>query len=326
MDAMSRPHPLPAHLHDRPFGVGEALEQGVSRSRLRAKDLRIPTRGVRVRHVEAAEEPGAPESPSQRMQRLAEDLITRALEFAPALTPDQFYSGSTGLAILGAPIPYTSADRLQLHVAARHPAGKPRRAGTIGHRLAERAPRRWRARGLPIEHPARLWRQAAAEWPIDDVIAAGDHLVLPRRKLITLADLEEEILAVPLGNAPLRGALSEIRVGSESPGETRLRLVLTRAGLPHPTLNEELRLEDGRFVARLDLAWRRYRVAGEYDGRGHAFDDAQFARNADRWEEILNAGWRTVRILSHHLYPDPQVAVDKVSRALIDAGWRPGRD
>jgi hypothetical protein len=31
-----------------------------------------------------------------------------------------------------------------------------------------------------------------------------------------------------------------------------------------------------------------------------------------------------VRILSHHLHPDPSRAVARVTEALVGAGWRPG--
>ena len=72
------------------------------------------------------------------------------------------------------------------------------------------------------------------------------------------------------------------------------------------------------------MAYRRYRVGVEHDGRTHAFDETQFARDSDRWDAITSLGWRVVRILSHHLHPDPGVAVRRVADALVDAGWRPG--
>ncbi|WP_460784757.1 hypothetical protein [Microbacterium tumbae] len=323
---MNRAQPLPASLRGRAFHIAEAHGEGVARSRLRAADLVIPTRGVRapraVRTVPDAEY----RTPSERMRQLKADLLRRAQEFGPALTDDQFYSGSTGLLLLESPIPYTRTGQLQLHVSARRPAGMPRRTGIVGHRLVSRPPARWVANGLPIEHPARMWRQVAREWSIDDLIVAADHLVLPRRRLIALDDLRAEIAASAYGSAPLLRAIAEVRPGAESPEETRLRLVLTRAGLPRPEVNWGLRDLGGRFIARLDLAWPRYRVGGEDDGRVHAFDDDQFARDADRWDEIRHTDWELVRVLSHHLRPDPQVAVDMVGRALFDAGWRPGRD
>lgn len=323
---MTRATPLPAGLRGGPFSVRAAFEAGVAASRLRASDLDKPTRGVRAARKDAVAIPDA-ETATARMERLRADLIDRARRFAPALTPEQFYSHETGLAFLGAPLPYTRQKRRALHVSARRPAGAPRRKGVVGHRLQQRDRSRFVAQGLPIEHPARMWRQAAADWELDDLIAAGDFLVLPRRRLLTVEDLQREVReAGDVAGRKLTRALAEIRTGAETAEETRLRLLLTRAGLPEPALNYELRTAEGRFVARLDLAYPRYRVAVEHDGRVHAENDEQFARDADRWDDIRAQAWTHVRVLSHHMRPDPTIAVQKAAAALLAAGWMPGRD
>ncbi len=321
---MTRRAPLPPQLVERPFAVEEARELGVSDSRLRAKDLIAPTRGVRT-HPPLRQATPEAETPTDRMERLAMDLRDRASVFALALTPEQFFSHETGLALIAVPLPYTRAEQRALHVSARRPGGQPRRHGVIGHRLQARSPARWVADDLPIEHPARMWRQSAASWKLDDVIAAADSLILPRRNLVTIDDLRREVAeSGDVAGGVLRRALREARAGAETAEESRLRLLLVRAGLPEPALNLDLHVA-GHFVARLDLAFPRYRVAVEHDGRIHAVDRRQFAKDADRWEAIREAGWRHVRILSHHMRPDPQVAVDKATRAMFDAGWRPGR-
>ncbi len=170
-----------------------------------------------------------------------------------------------------------------------------------------------------------MWRQAASLWQLDDLIAAGDFLVLPRNGLVTLDDLRREVEeAGDVAGGVLTRALSGIRVGAETAEETALRLAIVRAGLPEPCLNWTLRSADGVFVARLDLAYPDYKVAVEHDGRTHAFDEQQFARDSDRWDAVASSGWRLVRVLSHHLHPDPSVAVRRAADALVDAGWRPG--
>ncbi|MFT4219314.1 MAG: hypothetical protein QM611_02180 [Microbacterium sp.] len=323
---MTRALPLPDPLRGRPFAVAQARSLGVSVSRLRASDLVMPTRGARAPVQEPAAIP-LDEFPSTRMERLRHELFIVAESISPALSNEQFFSHETGLALIGAPLPYTRARAREIHVSARRPAAAPERAGVVGHRLQTREPARWRARGLPIEHPARLWRQAASRWELDDVIAAGDFLVLPQRKLLTLDDLWRELReAGDVRGSLLRRALEEIRPGAETAEETALRLALVRAGLPEPELNVNLFAPDGRFIARLDLAYRRYRLGVEHDGRTHAFDEKQFARDADRWDDIRSVGWDHVRILSHHLRPDLRPAVAKVTSALIAAGWSPGAD
>lgn len=322
---MTRPALLPASLLHAPFAVADARELGVSPSRIRASDLETPTRGVRI--VRAPADPVSDalrETPTERMRRLRADLLERARRFAPALTDDQYFSHGTGLAIIGAPIPYTTSDRLDLHVSARRPKPQPERRGVVGHRLQERPADRRELQGLPIEHPARMWRQAATTWQVDDLIAAGDFLVHPRNGLLTIQDLWNEVTEAGDVRGRLKRALVEIRGGAESPQETALRLAITRAGLPEPELNWELYDENDRFIARLDMAYPRYRVAPEYDGRQHA-EESQFATDADRWDDIRSHEWNLVRVLSHHLRPNPQLAVDKVAAALIAAGWHPGR-
>lgn len=282
-----------------------ARAEGVSAGRLDAGDLEIPFPGVRVPRG-----------------TVPTDVAERCAQYAVRLRPWQFFSHDTVLARLGAPLPMGS-DPLVLHVAAHRPQREPRVAGVVGHRLGERLPSVWRIGGIPFEHPARAWRHVGATWRHDDLVAAGDYLV-GRGRLVTLGELADEVEShAARGRARLIRALDDIRPGSESSEETRLRLTLQRAGLPEPELNGDLRDPSGVFIARLDLAYRRWRLAVEYDGRQHAFDDAQFARDADRWHAIRESGWDHVRILRHHLRGDGRLAVDLVRSALLRAGWRP---
>ncbi|EZP26083.1 DUF559 domain-containing protein [Microbacterium oleivorans] len=302
---MRRPRPLPENLRDRAFHIDDARRAGVTAGRLDAGDLAIPYSGVRV--------------PAGRD---LESLAARARQFAERMRPWQFFSHSTALALYGAPLP---ADRVsqRLHVAAHRPDREPRVAGVVGHRLASGLADLREVGGLRVEAPARAWRHVASWWVHEHLVAAGDFLV-GERGLLTLDDLAAEVARGPgRGQAALEAALSDVRVGAESPAETRLRLVLCAAGLPEPALNLTLRAPDGRFVARLDLAYERSRVAVEYDGRQHAEDRAQFERDADRWHDIRAQGWVLVRILRHHLHGDGQTAVRMVAGALHETGWTP---
>lgn len=320
---MTRAAPLPSSLAGRPFAITEAAVLGVSRSRLRARDLVAPTRGARMpRHDEVI--PDA-ETASERQDRLRRELLTRAAAFMPVLTPQQFLSHDTGLAAVGAPLPYAHCP-LDLHISARRPAAKPRRKGAVGHLLPAREPATGIVGGLRIEHPVRLWHQVGETWALDDLIAAADFLVLPKNNLVTLEQLRAAVERSGDSRGGIRSrALAEVRLGAESAKETALRLAMTRAGLPEPILQHDLYDDSGKWVARLDTYYPEYKVAPEYDGRGHAEAD-QFRRDADRWDAIRACGVEHVRILSHHLWPDPQLAVDKVAASLFRAGWRPGRN
>lgn len=159
------------------------------------------------------------------------------------------------------------------------------------------------------------WAQVLGSWHHDDLVIAGDRIVTPRGRLATRDDLRAEAIRVRRKRAGER-VLSDVREGSESPRETRLRLLMVRDGLPEPVLAYELFSASGRFVARLDMAYPDARVAVEYDGRQHAESAAQFERDADRWHAIASEGWTVVRILSHHLRDSGRPALSRIRAAL----------
>ena len=70
-------------------------------------------------------------------------------------------------------------------------------------------------------------------------------------------------------------------MGTEITGtETRTRLRLVQAGLPEPEVNPAVRLDTGQTL-RVDLVWRTWKVAVEYDGPQH-FTDPRQIRDPDR--------------------------------------------
>ncbi|MDQ4502922.1 hypothetical protein [Sinomonas sp. ASV322] len=121
-----------------------------------------------------------------------------------------------------------------------------------------------------------------------------------------------------------RLALGLIRVGSDSPQETQLRLELVRAGLPAPQLNVQILGRDGRPGPKPDIAFVAYRVGVEYEGAHHSEQD-QVMRDISRSERYADVRWSEVRISKRHMINDAKAAVAKVRTALIQAGWRPGR-
>jgi very-short-patch-repair endonuclease len=80
---------------------------------------------------------------------------------------------------------------------------------------------------------------------------------------------------------------------AESPMESRLRLLLVRAGLPPPVVQHEMVDEYGFVVARFDLAYPEAMLAIEYDGRGHRRREYS---SDDRWRDgtTADAGWHTM--------------------------------
>ncbi|MDX2376976.1 hypothetical protein M4I32_09220 [Microbacterium sp. LRZ72] len=285
----------------------EALDLGISRGRLASPALQHPFWGV-VRE--------------RRLNVDEAEFAQRCHDYAARMPRHQFFSHGTALRLHGAPVPFGVAE--QLHVATHRPAREPRTRGITGHRLQARDDAAGVVDGLRVEHPVRAWRQAGASWGALALTQAGDFLLARRRPLATIEELRAEVATMG-GTPALRRALTQVRVGSESPRETELRLILVAAGLPEPELNVDIRVggatASGRFVARLDLFYRRYGVAVEYDGRQHAADARQFARDADRWDAIRDADVTLVRILDHHLADGGRAAVAKVRAALRRRGY-----
>ncbi len=213
-----------------------------------------------------------------------------------------------------------------IHVSAYRPAREPRTAGIVGHRLQTREPAFAELRGMPVEDPVRAWRQVGRLWSVGDLVAGADYLISGEHALARGDELRREVVTMgDVRGGILANALSLARVGVRSPRETRLRLLCVRAGLPEPEVAWNLFDARGQFVAELDLAFPRYRVALEYDGRVHAEDARQFARDADRWAAIRALGWEHQRVLNHHMSDDGRLAVGIAVSALRRAGWTPGR-
>ena len=119
-------------------------------------------------------------------------------------------------------------------------------------------------------------------------------------------------------------AIKLVRVGSDSPQETLLRLAIVRAGLPEPELNVPITDDGGTRHHQPDLSYRRYKIGIEYEGEHHG-DELQIVRDIARSERYSALGWTEVRVSKRHMHEDAKAAVAKIRAALLQAGWRPGR-
>jgi hypothetical protein len=100
---------------------------------------------------------------------------------------------------------------------------------------------------------------------------------------------------------------------SESPPESWVRVACTRAGLPAP-VPQFVVLAAGEFLGRVDLAWPEHRVIVEYEG-AHHFDDLQIRRDDRRYERLVAAGWRVIRVSASDLR-DMDALVARIAREL----------
>jgi very-short-patch-repair endonuclease len=119
------------------------------------------------------------------------------------------------------------------------------------------------------------------------------------------------------GAPKARAILALADDGAESPGETRTRFALLRAGLPAPVTQVQVTTALGVFWS--DLGWPQWRLLVEYDGRSK-YDSAEHAsvvvgRERRRQRAVEEAGWRIVRVTTEDLR-QPSSLVSRVARHL----------
>jgi very-short-patch-repair endonuclease len=124
------------------------------------------------------------------------------------------------------------------------------------------------------------------------------------------------------GIVQLRKAMTLSDSGSESPQETRTRLVLTKAGMRPKRTQIEVFNRFGEFVHRIDMGWNDWLVGVEYDGEQHWTNPQRRARDIDQQAELEGLGWRIIRVSAEMLRHRPNTIVERVRAALHAAGAR----
>jgi hypothetical protein len=100
---------------------------------------------------------------------------------------------------------------------------------------------------------------------------------------------------------------------SQSPPESWVRVACARAGLPVPVPQFAV-VAGGEFLGKADLAWPEQRLLVEYEGAYH-FEGVQIARDDRRYERMIAAGWRVIRLSSADLR-DMDAVVARIAQAL----------
>jgi very-short-patch-repair endonuclease len=112
----------------------------------------------------------------------------------------------------------------------------------------------------------------------------------------------------------LTGRVDELaEPATESPMETRLRLLLVLAGLPKPKVQVRLYDEHRMLIGRPDLYYPQQRLAIEYDGATHR---ASLAADNRRQNRLLDAGYRILRFTAADVLSAPDSVVGLVRRGL----------
>jgi hypothetical protein len=139
----------------------------------------------------------------------------------------------------------------------------------------------------------------AASLPREDAVVAVDQLIATGTVALEAIRALAAVARGP-GCARARAVYALADGLSQSPQETRLRLLIATSPLPLPVAQFTIRV-DGRFVARVDFAWPDVKVAVEYDGLWHA-EAGQFARDRQRLNRLHATGWRVFFVTAADLY------------------------
>jgi very-short-patch-repair endonuclease len=118
----------------------------------------------------------------------------------------------------------------------------------------------------------------------------------------------------------LRTALQFVDAGSESPQETRLRLLIVASGLPRPQTQIPVTDQWGVVRRRIDMGWSEWMVGVEYDGEQHWTNSRQHAADIERLEFLAARGWTIIRVSRDQLRFRPDEVIARIRNALHAAG------
>lgn len=188
--------------------------------------------------------------------------------------------------------------------------------GVTAHRTHVNEPDLVLRRGMRLTAPVRLAWDIATLSELGRAVAFIDALT--HVGVLDLIDLEKRVVdSMGMWRVTrVREAVRHVDSRSESPQESRLRLLIVKSGLPRPHVQYEVR-DDGEFVARVDLAWPDMRVAVEYDGAHHA-DAMQMRRDRRRLNALVHAGWTVIHAAAQDLR-EPDILMAQIRAALTRA-------
>ncbi|MDG4763815.1 DUF559 domain-containing protein [Solwaraspora sp. WMMD406] len=171
--------------------------------------------------------------------------------------------------------------------------------------------------GVPLTVEVRTAFDLGRLLPRADALAALDALL--HRRLLRVEALTSYLGAHPgaRGAPQLRELVTLAEPRTESPMESRLRLLLHDAGLPRPTAQYEVRLPAGRVIARMDLAYPQWRIAIEYEGDHHR-ERATFRRDISRYNALRAAGWLTLRFTADDVIWQSGQLIQSVREAIAE--------
>ena len=173
---------------------------------------------------------------------------------------------------------------------------------------------------VPVTTPTRTVLDLASvvdeetlEIALDDALRRGLTSVAHLQKRLERIEAHTRVQSIALGR--LLATRSDGQAPTESPLETKALQALRRSGLPEPNRQYKIFL-DGRFIARVDLAYPAERVAIETDGYAYHSGRARWEKDLARRNSLQDAGWRVVHVTAQQLRSKEPAWIEMVRRLL----------
>jgi hypothetical protein len=290
---------VPDELRWRPFTTAQARTFGVTRSALRSAPWRHVFRDVWVHE-------DVPDS--------------RALRFAAVrlILPDgAFVCGLTADWLYGIDVQDPRGDLIW--IGCRTGCRLRARAGCTVREISVEDHDLQLIDGIWVTTPCRTVFDSGRWLTLVEGVVVADALT--HAGLVTVDQLREYARR----HRGLRGVRRFDRVvdltepKSESPMETRVRLLLVLAGLPRPEAQLKILDEREKPFARADLGYREQRLLIEYDGSWHFATRRADDRRRDRLRDL---GWTVIVVSKEDYYDHPKATIARVRHGLEKAERR----
>lgn len=310
---MPKRTPLPPELNVSGFSAKDLESLGLPRGRIRARD--IAKSPVSLIYTETGQDWNAVESVR---------VLSRTF-------PDVWMSHHSAARLHQLFLPSRLLRDETLHVTLPMKAGRIRRKGVVGHRSRHQK-MIVQFRGVRVSSPVRTVLELAPYLGEDELVILGDQLVrIPRARFDRRTDpfISLEAWSKLAGSqkfvkkAALLKSIEQVRVGSDSPWETRLRLAIVRAGLPEPEL-QVMADPDDPYSPTADMGYRPFRIAVHYDGATH-YDADTYARDQRRVGTFESLSWRNIKCSAIDARNGFRDVIPEIIRAFYFQADRLGR-
>jgi G:T-mismatch repair DNA endonuclease (very short patch repair protein) len=159
--------------------------------------------------------------------------------------------------------------------------------------------------GTPRTGPVRTALDLVRRLPVDDGVVLLDRLVLARHADLAAVRAAATELPKCRGSAVAREVTRLADGLAGSPQESRLRLLIMRAGFPPLVAQYKIFDGEGR-IGRVDFAYPDQKIVIEYEGTWHG-QPQQVGKDRRRLNRLLAAGWRVIFVTAADLHRPAQL-------------------